>query len=462
MATLTLAPQHTWFDNSKVKRATITQIDIVNSYTPTGSETTFWDASEDKDGSVMCYVIGTQLIIAGNGSGKIYANADSSFAFCEAKDVSNPRDYFSALTTINGFDIFDVSKATTFNTMFYKSGLTEFKGAEQWNTENVTSMTAMFANCPALANVDCVSNWNTSGVVELNSIFQNCPKLTNLECIYNWDMSNVKHAGRMFYGCSGITEYDLNKWDMSSVLDINHMFCDNRNLKTLKISNWDISNCTLFFALFNDCVSLETIDLSGWNTKSARSFAQMFERCKSLKRVIGIENFDTSSFEYATDYVHPYTNEFLGVTSELNEFFYGCTALEEIDLSSFDTRKVGAFVRMFADCTSLKTVYVGDLWGTENVANGQDKNSFLNCTNIVGEDGTTYDSNKINLEYAKIDGDNGTAGYLTHIRNTDKDTLVNGKYLYRTAKAIRNKLGTTDKYLPSEMADAIRSIGAIR
>jgi hypothetical protein len=79
---------------------------------------------------------------------------------------------------------------------------------------------------------------------------------------------------------------------------------------------------------------------------------------------------------------------------------------------------------------------------------------------LVGEDGTTYDANHIDSEYAKVDGEGNIAGYLTHINNQDKEVLINAKSLYRIAKAIRNKLNTTDKYLPSEMVNAINNINA--
>ena len=46
-------------------------------------------------------------------------------------------------------------------------------------------------------------------------------------------------------------------------------------------------------------------------------------------------------------------------------------------------------------------------------------------------------------------------------QNKDRDVFVNSKSLYRTAKAIRNKLGTSNKYLPSEMEAAIKfDVGA--
>ena len=69
--TLTLAPKTTWYMGS-VDKSTITKIQIVDSYTPTGAETESWDASAAQDGSVMAYRTGTEVVVAGNGSGKVF------------------------------------------------------------------------------------------------------------------------------------------------------------------------------------------------------------------------------------------------------------------------------------------------------------------------------------------------------------------------------------------------------
>ena len=89
MATLTLAPNNTWFTQggTSVTRSSITEINIVDSYIPTGIEIATWDASADKDNSVKCYVTGTKLIIAGNGSVRFMQMQILSFCFTEPKQT---------------------------------------------------------------------------------------------------------------------------------------------------------------------------------------------------------------------------------------------------------------------------------------------------------------------------------------------------------------------------------------
>ena len=110
-----LAPNSTWYKSSAL-RSTITQINIVNSYTPTGSETESWNADVDNSGSIKCYRNGTVLTIAGNGSGKIAMNADSSYLFYNIS--SNKEDAFIKCTNISGLNIFDASAVTDLSRAF--------------------------------------------------------------------------------------------------------------------------------------------------------------------------------------------------------------------------------------------------------------------------------------------------------------------------------------------------------
>ena len=76
---------------------------------------------------------------------------------------------------------------------------------------------------------------------------------------------------------------------------------------------------------------------------------------------------------------------------------------------------------MFQQCTNLKTIYVKEYdstnntgWTTSAVTNST--NMFLNCNNIVGGNGTKFDTTYKDAIYARIDTAE-TPGYLTNINN---------------------------------------------
>lgn len=44
---------------------------------------------------------------------------------------------------------------------------------------------------------------------------------------------------------------------------------------------------------------------------------------------------------------------------------------------------------------------------------------FLNCTSLLGGNGTTYSSSHTNADYARVDGENGLPGYFTAPANNN-------------------------------------------
>lgn len=216
MATLAAYPE--WYERSgAVQRECITEVAFVRSYTPTGKEVVSWDASVKKNGSVMAYVNGTKLTIAGNGDIFVYAHPDSSFAFSD----TNKADYFGLVTAIRGCDIFNTAQAQTLKNIFNGCRKLESVDVSNWNTSACTNMTGVFQNCHALKTLD-LSKWNVSNVTEMNAMFQSSVNGTymRLESIGNigdWDTSCVTGMQQIFKDCAYLKELNVRNWDTSKV-----------------------------------------------------------------------------------------------------------------------------------------------------------------------------------------------------------------------------------------------------
>ena len=78
---------------------------------------------------------------------------------------------------------------------------------------------------------------------------------------------------------------------------------------------------------------------------------------------------------------------------------------------------------MFEGCTNLRTIYVGSGWSTAIVTYTDDM--FLDCTSLVGGQGTAYDANHVDAAYAHIDGGTNNPGYFTD-KNAGLRGDVNG------------------------------------
>ena len=122
--------------------------------------------------------------------------------------------------------------------------------------------------------------------------------------------------------------------------------------------------------------------------------------------------------------------------------FYGCSSLESLDLSSFDTSKVTDMRSMFYGCSRLESVYVSRLFVSDKVAAWS--YMFTNCDSLMGGSGTTYIDDSI--EYAHIDGGVDNPGYFTG-RRAKWEGDANGNNVLNAVDAqIAYEIATTDHY----------------
>ena len=369
-----LAANNTWYKSSQ-NRNTITKITIVDEYTPTGSENESWDASAKRDKSVMAYRTGTEVIIAGCGYGKIYANTDSSYAFSHSKYPNQ----FQELTTIDGLELLDTSRTTDMHYMFsscYKLASLDLSG---FNTAQVTDMRYMFESCGVLTGVGDVSGWATSKVADMGGVFYGCRNLTALD-LSGWDTSNVTDMGWMFNLCSGLTTLDVSNFNTAKVTDMRWMFRGCNALTTLDVSGFNTARVTGMDLLFNGCVKLTSLDVTHFDTSNVTSMSNMFHGCSGLTS-LDVTNFDTSR------------------VTDMDSMFWGCSSLTGLDLSNFDTSRVKDMTHMFEACSALTTVDVSG-WNTSNVTSMH--RMFTGCSSLTSLDLSSWST-------ASLDTQKGTS-----------------------------------------------------
>jgi surface protein len=108
--------------------------------------------------------------------------------------------------------------------------------------------------------------------------------------------------------------------------------------------------------------------------------------------------------------------------TDMSYMFYGCSALTNLDLSTFNTGKLTTTTSMFEGCTALVTIYCNDDWSTK-LTNSE--NMFAQCTELKGGTWpwTEFDATKTDGTYARPCeianfSEVTTPGYFTH--TTDK------------------------------------------
>ena len=555
-----LAGGQSWFDASKAGRNNIKTIKIVDSYT--GESTISWNAAVDNDGvpgldpDIKCYVEGDTLFIAGNGTGKICANSESSSAFYK----------FESVTSIEGLDILDTSRVKLMRRMFMECRQLVSLDLSTWDTSNVTNMWSVFEACYNLKTVN-LSNWNTSKVENMQSMFKNCWNLTPLE-VNHFDTSKVCYFDAIFGCCAVLTELDLSNWDTSSAKTVGDMFYECKKLKTIYVSDkWALGEAVTGADMFRSCweliggygtkwangkdgiyyaridggapapgyftdknaepiiilaansswykgtgnadkskiTEIEIMDsytpdpeanvVQQWNGDIANSGSikcyvegtkltiagngagkiyanadsrNVFNGFKSVTSIEGLKFLDTSDVVWMEamfkDCWKLTTLDVSGfdtsnVTNFKQTFALCAERLTELDLSNWDTSSATTVKEMFYRCDVLKTIYVSDKWVLNE---GTDTSGMFNsCKKLVGGQGTTYNSGKINGQYARIDDAfNGNPGYFTD-KNAETIAILaaNSSWYKGTGNADKSKITEIeikDSYTPGPEAVVVQ------
>ena len=376
---------------------------------------------------------------------------DSSFASCNS--ITSTAYWFYNLTnleSIEGLDLLNTENVTTMCEMFEDCKKLTSLDVSHFNTANVTDMGRMFYGCEKLTSLD-VSHFNTEKVEYMRGMFETCNKLTSLD-VSHFNTANVTDMGRMFYGCEKLTSLDVSHFNTEKVVYMESMFCDCKLLTSLNVSGFDTRNVRYMNSMFDGCEGLTSLDVSGFDTGKVGSFQQMFSFCKNLTslNVSGfntekvtnmsemffycqkLTSLDVSHFntEKVVDMYRMFSNCLLLTNLDVSQFntekvttmnqmFWRCSGLTSLDLSSFNTSLVSNMREMFNECTKLSAIYVGPSWSTANTTSSNAM--FSNCNNIVGNDGTTYNSNETDKTLAHY----GAGGYLrTHVYLTESDGIT--------------------------------------
>ena len=273
--------------------------------------------------------------------------------------------------------VFDASFANARPTScyywFYEcKNLANIEGIENLNTEKVTNMELMIANCSTLTSLD-VTKFNTANVTTLMSMFSDCSSLKSLD-VTNFDTRNVTNMFYMFNNCSGLTSLDVTKFNTAKVRNMYSMFMNCSGLKSLDVTNFDTGNVISMAYMFYGCSALTSLDLTNFNTAKVMDMCFMFKKCS-------------------------------GLTS--------------LDLTKFNTAEVTDMKQMFHECSALTTIYASDEFVTTNVETGS--NMFFNCIKLKGfiEYNKNTDKDKDNYKYA-----NYKTGYFTKLVGKNGDEKI--------------------------------------
>ena len=264
--------------------------------------------------------------------------------------------------------VFDASFANAKPTSCYAwfsqcSNLTEIKGIENLNTQNVTNMSWMFYCCPGLTSLD-VSKFDTQNVEDMSDMFSSCTVLKSLN-VSNFNTQNVKNMTDMFNNCPGLTSLDVSNFNTQKVEKMNFMFSSCEGLNSLDLSKFDTQNVTNMSYMFGSCSAITTIYVSDKfvTTKVSLEADDMFKGCTSLKGAIDKYEDSKTDHTYA-NYTTGYFTKLVGKNGEKKIGAAG-EALTTENLVLDDGKDFVAYDQFAAKKASYsRDIPKGSKWGT--------------------------------------------------------------------------------------------------
>ena len=348
------------------------KIEYMNSMFSDDSSLTSIDASQLKLDSVI------QCAYMFDGCKQLKSLDVSNWNVGNVKNFSSMFADCTNLTSIKGLDTWKANKdaATNANatasaqymsSMFaYDRSLTELD-LSNFDTSNVTTFKEMFDSCDKLNSITGLSQWNTEDATDMSSMFAYDFSLKELDFSssnqklkpsrFNISPSKVTNFSSMFAGCKVLKSITgLNNWDTASAQYMSSMFAYDDNLNTLDLSNFDTSNVTTFKEMFTSDIGLKSLNVSNFKTDKVENFSNMFSGCKALTSITGLETWKTTSAS-------------LDKSVNMSYMFAYDDNLNTLDLSKFYTSKVDNFSCMFFGCPKLTSIAGLNNWDTTAATN---------------------------------------------------------------------------------------------
>lgn len=279
---------------------------------------------------------------------------------------------------------------------------------KQWGNVQWSSMLRAFSYCRNMELTTQDAPKFTNSVTDFDSLFEGCTTLTGLSCNWNWNTSNITQMSACFKDCTNFNG-DVSNWNTSNVTQFGRLsqnngmfaFCVNfnRDLSTKQVTTvengthiaWDVFNSTSFSAMFRGCSQFNgNIDNWRLNSNSSILFQNTFQDCVLFNRDISTKEVNVVGLG---DYI---AWDMFRVTN-INSIISGNISMAfNQNIGNWNTTNMANIGTAFARCTqfnqdlSTKQVIVGTganeityiAWNISNVTNMG--STFANCSNFNG------------------------------------------------------------------------------
>jgi surface protein len=355
--------------------------------------------------------------------------------------------FVSAPAFNSNISLFNVSKVTTFNKMFYgcntfNNGFALGDGVGNqlpWNIGgNITgpiNMDSMFSPAPAFnSNLGTgATPWDVSKVNNFTSMFNGASRFNNgnedditKSKINNWNIggSVTSVSLNSMFASASVFNRDISSWNVSKATSTNSMFAY-ASAFNQPIGNWERStpgnvstmgNITNMGTMFQYSLAFNQ-DINLWNVNKVTSFYGMFQGARDFNKYIGDWNINTEA-----------------ASVDMTAMFWVAPNFNQ-DISKWNVSKVTAFVKMFAGATAFNN---GDN-NQENPENPVPRPIGINGWNI----------NTTATSVSMFDMFNGASAFNRLIDSWNVSKVTNMVSMFENARAFNQPLAGWERITPN-------------
>ena len=315
---------------------------------------------------------------------------DSSFSGARPTTTLAWFRLMSNLTSITGLSYLNTEKVTNMNNMFANCSSLTSLDVSNFNTANVTDMHYMFYGCNKLTNLD-LSNFSTAKVTDMAYMFTSCSNLATIYAGSGWSTNAVTSSTDMFYGCTKLvggqgTTYNSSHVDKAyahndggtsnpgyftdsngpvayacytpSNTTLTFYYDTQRNSRTGTIYGLHGSNDPGWFTDGTNANVTKVVFNSSFANARPTSTSSWFDWMRNLTSITGLSYLNTEN------------------VTTMYSMFEGCNNLTSLDVSHFNTAKVTNMSWMFYECSGLTSLNLSS-FNTANVTSMY--NMFYGC-----------------------------------------------------------------------------------
>jgi surface protein len=123
-----------------------------------------------------------------------------------------------------------------------------------------------------------------------------------------FNTENVTTMSNMFAGCTNLTSLDISGFNTANVANMSYMFSSCQNLVSLNLSNLNLQSVTTMAGMISRC-GVQTLNLSGATTSSALINAtSMFSYCENLSGTLDLSGIELSTIIHHWNKVGMFSN----------------------------------------------------------------------------------------------------------------------------------------------------------